>query len=165
MIHYYFGGGKGKTSAAVGACIRAAGAGMKCAVVQFFKNGTSSEISLLRRIGIDVFFCRFQGVNFFSKMSLQEREAVISTHNENLLTILSADYQFIVLDEFGDVPIKKAAKPELVEKVLTLPHTEIIITGHSQSELIASHADYITEFNCIAHPFQKGICARKGIEF
>ena len=55
MIHFYYGKGKGKTSAAVGACLRAVGSGMSCAMIQFLKNGSSSEIALLRKCGIDVF--------------------------------------------------------------------------------------------------------------
>ena len=55
MIHFYYGNGKGKTSAAVGACLRAAGSGLRCAVIQFLKNGSSGEIALLRKCGIDVF--------------------------------------------------------------------------------------------------------------
>ena len=81
MIHYYYGNGKGKTSAAVGACLRAAGSGRRCAVIQFLKNGTSSEVAVLRQCGIDVFACDFEGVRFFSKMTETERENVIHAHN------------------------------------------------------------------------------------
>lgn len=165
MIHYYFGSGKGKTSAAVGALIRAAGSGMRCAMVQFLKNGTSSEISVLKNCGIDVFACRFEGVRFFGQMNRTEQEAVIQTHNDNLRRILSDDYRMIVLDELSDAVIKHAAEPELVAAVLALPDTELIITGHKRAEMFIQCADYITEFQCIAHPFRNGVPARKGIEF
>lgn len=165
MIHYYFGSGKGKTSAAVGACVRAAGSGLRCAVVQFLKNGSSSEIEPLRRLGVDVFACTFEGVRFFSKMSEAEREAVIGTHNENLRRVLSGGYQMLILDELGDAAEKQAADPELIRAVLALPQTEIIVTGHKRSEQFMQCADYITEFNCIAHPYQNGQKARKGFEF
>ncbi|MBR3026460.1 MAG: cob(I)yrinic acid a,c-diamide adenosyltransferase, partial [Oscillospiraceae bacterium] len=72
MIHYYYGNGKGKTSSANGALIRAAGSGMNCALVQFFKNGTSSEIEILKKTGADVYFCDFQNKRFFSKMNDEE---------------------------------------------------------------------------------------------
>jgi cob(I)alamin adenosyltransferase len=165
MIHYYYGNGKGKTSAAAGACLRAAGSGLRCAVIQFLKNGTSSEITLLRRCGIDIFACDFQGIRFFSRMSAAEQERVILAHNENLRSVIAGAYQMLVLDELGDAVEKKAVDPELVHTVLTLPDTEIIVTGHRKLEQFMQCADYITEFRCIAHPFQNGQPARKGIEF
>lgn len=165
MIHYYFGSGKGKTSAAVGACIRAAGSGMQCAIVQCFKNGSSSEILLMRKCGIAVFTCNFEGVRFFSKMTESERQDVIRSHNENLRRVIAGQYQMIVLDELGDAINKKAVDPELVKSILSLSETEIIITGHSRTEQLITCADYITEFQCIAHPYQNGLTARKGIEY
>ena len=165
MIHYYYGEGKGKTSAAVGACLRAAGSGLRCAVIQFLKNGTSGEIVLLRQCGIDVFACDFKGVRFFSKMSEAERRTVILAHNENLRRVIADHYQMLVLDELGDAVMKNAVDAELVQTVLSLLDTEIIITGHKKMEQFMQCADYITEFRCISHPYQKGMKARKGIEF
>ena len=165
MIHYYYGNGKGKTSSANGALIRAAGSGMNCALVQFFKNGTSSEIEILKKTGADVYFCDFQNMRFFSKMNDEERAGVISSHNENLKKVLASDYDFIVLDEFGDAVLNNAVDAGLTDKILSLSGCEIIITGHTPCDRILGVADYITEFKCIAHPYQKGIKARKGIEF
>ncbi len=165
MIHYYYGDGKGKTSSANGALIRAAGSGMKCALVQFFKNGTSSEIGILKKIGADVYFCDFKNMRFFSKMNDEERVAVISSHNENLKKVLAADHDLIVLDEFGDAVLNNAADETLINEILSLSECEIIITGHATCDRILRVADYITEFKCIAHPYQKGIKARKGIEY
>ena len=165
MIHYYFGKGKGKTSAAAGACVRAAGSGLRCAMIQFLKNGSSSEVALLRKCGIDVFACDFEGVRFFGRMPAEEQQRVILAHNENLRRVITGAYQVIILDELGDAVQKHAVDTSLVEAVLALPDTEIIITGHKCVEQFMLCADYITEFQCIAHPFQKGQKARKGIEF
>lgn len=165
MIHYYYGNGKGKTSAAAGACVRAAGSGLRCAMIQFLKNGTSGEIPLLRSLGIDVFACDFEGIRFFSRMTEPEQQNVIRTHNENLRRVIAGSYQLIVLDELGDAAEKNAVDTELVTQVLALPQTEIIITGHHCSAYFLQCADYITEFRCIAHPFQNGLKARKGIEY
>ena len=165
MIHYYYGDGKGKTSSAVGALIRAAGSGMKCSLVQFFKNGTSSEIGIVKKTGAEVFFCNFENMKFFSKMNDEERAAVIRLHNENLKKVLAGSYDLIVLDEFGDAVLKNAVDESLVNDILSLSDCEIIITGHATCDRIIAKADYVTEFKCIAHPYQKGIKARKGIEF
>lgn len=165
MIHYYFGKGKGKTSAAVGACIRAAGSGLRCAVIQFLKNGSSSETVMLRKCGIDVFSCDFEGVRFFGRMTEQEQARVIREHNENLRRVIGGAYQMVVLDELGDAVQKNAVDAALVAAVLSLPDTEIVVTGHRRAEQFMQCADYITEFLCIAHPYQKGQKARKGFEF
>ncbi len=165
LIHYYYGDGKGKTSAAVGACIRAAGAGLQCAVIQFLKNGSSSEIGILRRLGIPVTACSFRRVRFFRDMSAQEQQAVISEHNANLQQLLSMKADFIVLDELGDAIRRQAVDPELVRQVLSLSDCEIIITGHKPVSEITEIADYITEFRSVRHPYEEGIEARKGIEY
>ena len=165
LIHYYYGDGKGKTSAAIGACIRAAGAGLQCAVIQFLKNGSSSEIGILRRLGIPVTACSFRGVRFFRDMSAQEQQSVISEHNANLQQLLSVKTDFIVLDELGDAIRRQAVDPELVRQVLSLADCEIIITGHKPVSEITEIADYITEFRSVRHPYENGIAARKGIEY
>ena len=165
MIHYYYGQGKGKASAAAGACLRAAGSGLRCAVVQFLKNGTSGEIAMLRSCGIDVFCCDFEGVRFFSRMTAQEQQNVIRAHNANLAHVIAGAYQMIVLDELGDAAAKHAVDAALVDAALSLPDTEIVVTGHACAERFLRCADYITEFRCIAHPFQKGQRARRGVEY
>lgn len=165
MIHYYFGNGKGKTSAAVGACIRAAGSGMRCAVIQFLKNGISGEVRPLRSLGISVLACDFAGVRFFRDMSPQEQAAVIQSHNENLRIALASDCEFLVLDELGDAVNKNAVDLSLVRALLADSARELIVTGHREAPLFLECADYITKFQCVAHPFQHGQTARRGIEF
>ena len=165
VIHYYYGNGKGKTSAANGACIRAAGAGMQCAVVQFLKNGSSSEITMLRSLGIPVYACSFQGVRFFREMTESEQRIVISEHNANLRRLIGMQADFMVLDELGDALRRNAVDRSLVNRILDLPDCEIILTGHKPVPEIMERADYITEFRSVAHPYQDGIAARKGIEY
>lgn len=165
MLQYYFGRGKGKTSAAVGACLRAAGNGIFCAVVQFFKNGTSGETEPLRQLGIPVFACDFQGTRFFRDMNAAEKAAVIRCHNDNLRRVLNADYRFLVLDELGDAVNRNAVDPALTAILLTRRECELIVTGHAETPLFSEHADFITEFRCIRHPYQNGVKARKGIEY
>ena len=164
MIHYYFGDGKGKTSAAAGACIRALGNGIKCAAVQFHKNGTSGEMLVLKNSGADVFACRGK-VGFFKNMTEEEIEMITRDHNENLGKVICGDYGLIVLDELGDSVDKKTSDIGLVSEILEKKDCEIIITGHKPIELFMSCADYITEFRCIAHPYKNGVKARKGVEY
>lgn len=164
MIHYYYGYGKGKTSAAAGACLRAVSAGRKCAVVQFHKDGSSGETVQLKRLGIDIYAC-FEGVGFFGQLNDEEKEKLISCHNDNLRKAADCGYDLIVLDELGDALSNNSVDVSLVEKLLKASGCELIITGHKPVELFMRSADYITEFRCEAHPFAKGIEARKGIEY
>ena len=165
MLHYYYGNGKGKTSAAIGACVRAAGQNMHCIVVQFLKNGTSGEIAFLRAYPIPVLCCSFTGTKFFRDMTPSEQQAVIADHNRNLQKILNEQYDLIVLDELTDALDRHAVDPALAEQILSKTGCEIIVTGHKAHPLLMNHADYITEFRCIAHPFREGQPAREGIEF
>ena len=165
MLQYYFGKGKGKTSAAVGACLRAAGNGISCAVIQFFKNGTSGETEPLRQLGIPVLACDFHGTRFFRDMNAEEQAAVIRCHNENLRKVLAENYRFLVLDELGDAVSRNAVDPGLVAELLSRRDCELIVTGHAETPFFSERADYITEFRCIRHPYQNGVKARKGIEY
>ncbi len=165
MIHYYYGDGKGKTSAAIGACIRAAGNGLHCVVIQFLKNGSSGEIPLLKQIGIPVRTCSFKGIRFFRDMNKDEQQTVIAEHNANLLEILQKQFDLVVLDELGDAIRREAVDPELVRAILSRHDCELIITGHTPVQILLQSADYITEFRCTAHPYQNGLPARKGIEY
>ena len=163
MVHYYYGNGKGKTSAAVGACVRAAGSGMRCAFVQFLKNGTSSEVSVLEKIGVQVLVCA-PCRTFFKRLTPGEQHAVTAVHNENIRRVLTEHFDFVVLDELGDAISRGAVDTALVAELLEMP-CELVITGHKPVSLLAGCADYLTEFCCIAHPFQKGTTARRGIEY
>ena len=164
MIHYYYGNGKGKTSAAVGACIRAFGNNFKCVFVQFMKNGSSGELSILRRLGIPVYTCG-QTVKFYRLMNADDKHKITEEQNANLTKLLNEKYDFIVLDELGDAVYRELLDIDLVMQLLTQSEAEIIITGHKSNTILMQQADYITEFQCKAHPYQKGIKARKGIEF
>ena len=76
MLHIYTGNGKGKTTAAVGLAVRACGAGLRVAVFQFLKNGSSSEISVLRSLpGMTVETCECCN-KFVFRMSEEEKSAV-----------------------------------------------------------------------------------------
>ena len=160
MIHYYYGNGKGKTSAAAGACVRAIGNGMKCAFIQFHKNGSSGEITALKRLGVEV--SAPSAAKFMRDMTEDEINALTAEHNRLLAAVLNKGYDLIVLDELGDAVKFGTVDKALVEKIKQ-EQGEVIITGHKES--LFPYADYITEFCCIAHPYQKGITARKGIEY
>lgn len=165
MIHYYYGNGAGKTTSAIGLTLRAADVYDPC-VVQFLKDGTSGEISALKKLGIPVFAVT-GGVKFFRSMTDEDKARITAEHNENLRRAFEKPYTFIMLDELGDAADLGLCDTDLVKSLLTsLPDTcEAVITGHRPTELFLDIADYVTEFVCHEHPYKKGIAARRGIEY
>ncbi|MBP5632233.1 MAG: cob(I)yrinic acid a,c-diamide adenosyltransferase [Clostridia bacterium] len=169
MIHLYYGDGKGKTSAACGLAVRSAGAGMRVLFTQFFKNGSSSENSILSGIeGIDVVMPgEYHGR--YKKMDDAQKNAVCENYRAFMSELIekAGDYDLIVLDEavsaygygmFGKEEFLSFLQKEGCER-------EIVLTGRSPLPELLALADYATEMKKVKHPFDRGITARKGIEF
>lgn len=169
LIHIYCGDGKGKTTAAVGLTLRSAGAGNRVVFTQFFKDGSSSEISLLRQIpGISVLHTKTVGG--FWKCMTTEQQAQASRDYTELFHIAcerAKNMDLLVLDEVisacnhGTVP-----EEALLEFLQNKPENlEVVLTGRNPSEALLAQADYVTEMKKIKHPFDHGVLARKGIEY
>ena len=171
MIHIISGNGKGKTSSAVGLAVRAAGADMKTAIFQFLKDGSSSEIGVLRSAnGITVRCCE-ECRNFLWEMDNDEKKAVTESQNRMLEEakdlIAGKAVDMVVLDEFfaayNTGTVDKALAEEIV---LSCPdRVELVLTGRDPAEVFCNAADYHSEILSVRHPYDKGISARKGIEF
>ncbi len=169
MIHLYHGHGKGKTTAATGLAVRAAGSGMKVLFVQFFKDGSSSEIgvlSSLENVDVlipDVFYGRF------AKMSDAEKEEIRRCYTETLSEVdRRADgYGLIVLDEsvsaYNYGMFEGGCLTDLLKRIGN--DIEIVLTGRDPAPELREAADYVTEMKKEKHPFDNGITARRGIEF
>lgn len=169
LIHIYCGDGKGKTTAAAGLSVRAAGAGRKVLFVQFFKDGTSSEIEALRRLGIDI---RVVGENFGFVWNMDEEEAARARRAyTGLLTDAERQsrdgYGLLVLDEIiSAVNCGMVPEQELLDFIACRPEgLELVLTGRDPSKALLEAADYVTEMKKIRHPFDEGIMGRKGIEY
>ena len=169
MIHLYYGEGKGKTTAACGLAVRAAGSGMRVLFTQFFKDGSSSEIKVLSSLpNVTVkhpalFFGRFKNMTEAQK---QQTEFCYTDFLRGIIE-LAAGYDLIVLDE-----IVSAYGYGLVEGVDLIgflkkegDQREIVLTGRGPSKELIDIADYATEMRKEKHPYDNGEIARKGIEF
>lgn len=153
MIHYYYGFGKGKTSSAVGAGMRAYGAGMSVLFVQFFKDNKSSERSVLP---FEVYPCpEFLPFNVGGEYKAFVKKAVEY--------IKISDSDVIILDEFADL-IPRFLLVDEMKSIFSFDK-EYIITGHNYLNELGDIADYVTRFEKIKHPYDSGVPARKGIEF
>ena len=171
MLHVYYGNGKGKTTAAVGLAVRAAGAGMNVLFMQFLKDGSSSEIGILQDIGnMRVITCKSCGGFVFS-MNDTEKETVCHEHDEMLKnaddSLKSHSAYMIVLDEFADAYDMGMLSTEKAEDLINkyADTNEIVVTGHSLPRFLSEKARYITLMQAEKHPFNDGISARKGVEY
>lgn len=169
MLHIYCGDGKGKTTAALGLALRAAGNNMKVHIVQFLKGCETSELNTLK--GVDnVTVSRLEkDCGFTFCMTDEEKCEVTHCHNELLLKAKSLlnDIDILILDEFNAAYECNLLDRSLAESIIfeNKDNKEIVLTGRNPDEKFTDKADYISEINCIKHPYQKGIDARKGIEY
>lgn len=164
----YTGNGKGKTTAAIGLGVRAAGAGLKVVMIQFMKGRRYSELDGLQPIknftvvqfGRDEFVCKEKPEQVdidFARKGLEYAKEIIQKNTHDLVILdeinVALDYRLIPLQEVLDIMQKKPEKLELV------------LTGrYAPSELI-KYADVVSEILEIKHPYQKGVTSRKGIDW
>ena len=168
MIHLYCGNGKGKTTAAVGLAVRAAGSGMRVLFVQFFKSGKSSEVTALEKLGI---VTAHPGVHYGRYKSLDDgkKAEVRDSYGELLDDVIAhtAEYDLIVLDEavstYGYAMINRERLTEFLR--LEGNRREIVLTGRNPLPELIELSDYVTEMKKVKHPFDGGTAARKGIEY
>ncbi len=169
MIHIYCGDGKGKTTAALGLICRHVGTGGKAVLAQFLKSLPTGELASLDRLGVPVYRNELPH-GFFPNMNEEMKSSVHEMHDQTLAEVTRLarlnECSLLVLDE-----LCAALSLGLIdrEKVLSLlddhGKAELVITGRDPEEELLSRADYITEMKLIKHPYEKGVLARKGIEY
>lgn len=167
MLHIYCGDGKGKTSASVGLAVRMAGAGMKVAFVQFMKGGETAELSSLSKIeNIDIMRCD-RDYGFFNTLSDSDKRELTDCHNKLIEKAFAGGYDGIIFDEFNFAYSHSLMDREKAKDLITANKDmiETAITGRDPAAEFTEIADYISEIKCVRHPYQKGVTARKGIEY
>ena len=171
FLHIYCGDGKGKTTAAIGLAVRAAGAGMRVHIIQLLKGSDSAELSVLRSIpGITLERCD-RNYGFVWNMTDEDRSNITRCHNSLLekgyALVRSGKADMLIIDEFNAAYRHGLLDREAAERFLTEKPgaAELIITGREPAEIFVDSADYVSEIKCVKHPYQKGINARRGIEF
>lgn len=169
LVHLYCGDGKGKTTASVGLAVRAAGSGMRVVFVQFFKNGVSGEISVLRTLSCVDVLCEERYFGRVSNMTETEKKesSLAYTSLFRRAAELAQKADLLVLDEIVSACNHGIVnEDELVRFLDTRPAAlEVVLTGRDPSREIVDRADYITEMCKRKHPFDEGIIARRGIEY
>ena len=169
LLHIYTGDGKGKTTAAVGLAVRAAGDGIPVLFVQFLKNLPTGEVESLRRLGVRVLRGK-AGEGFTGTMTKEELAESRRIHDWHLLAALEAarkgECGLLVLDEVMAALDLGLLDGEPLREFLDGPHegVEVVLTGRNPPQWLLERADYITEMKKLRHPFDRGIAARRGIE-
>lgn len=171
MLHIYYGNGKGKTTASVGLAVRAAGRNLRVLFAQFLKTEDSGERTTLRTIeNIDLVPCP-EKLKFVSQMSDEEkmlcRQHCRNVFDHSIRMALMGSYNMVIFDEiFIAIEHNMLPESELFDFLANVPkNIEVVLTGHNPSEKILALADYVTEMKKIKHPYEKGVPARKGIEY
>jgi cob(I)alamin adenosyltransferase len=166
-IHIYTGNGKGKTTAALGLAIRAAGAGLQVFLAQFVKGRQCSELNTLSRLSDQITVEQFGLPGFINgKPSVQDIEAARDGLEKVKSFILSGQFDMIIIDE-GNVAVTYGliSKQDLLDLIAMKPESlELVITGRGALPEIIDKADLVTEMKEVKHYFNQGVNARIGIE-
>ncbi len=171
MKHIYYGDGKGKTTAAIGLAVRAAGSKIKVLFVQFLKTEFSGERHILSHTeNVTLTFCPLELKFTFDmddKEKAQAAKIFKGIFDNAVTTALTEKYDMVVLDEvFEAINAHMLSESEVYEFITNAPSSmEIVMTGHNPPQKFMDCADYITEFKKIKHPYDRGITGRIGIEF
>ena len=169
LIHVYYGDGKGKTTAAVGQAVRAAGAGLRVLFFQFMKDNTSNERQILEKIPNVTCLPGKRHMKFYNQMNKEEK-AEYRRYNTKALDEIGkfcVNFDLLVLDEaVCAADLELLSEKKLIDFLRHKPRgLEVIMTGHHVSDAIFNEADYVTEMTKVKHPYDKGRTAREGIEF
>ncbi len=169
FVQVYTGNGKGKTTAAIGQAVRAAGAGFRTYIIQFMKEYPYSEINSLKTLEEWITIEQKGNDDFVYKNKLPSSEEILVAREalkkaENIM--LSGAFEILILDEvLVAVYFKLLTTGEIVSVIKNKPkEVELILTGRYCPREIEELADLVTEMKEVKHYYLKGILSRKGIE-
>ncbi|MGC1120073.1 MAG: cob(I)yrinic acid a,c-diamide adenosyltransferase [Candidatus Methanofastidiosia archaeon] len=169
LVHVYTGNGKGKTTAALGLAIRAAGHGLKVCMIQFMKGrinyGELETAKLIPNFEIK----QVGRPDFVSRENPDPEDIRLAQEGfEYAKTVISSgQYDMVILDEINvAMDFRLIPRHHVIALIKEKPETvELVLTGRECPPDIVEIADYVTEVLEIKHPYSKGVKARKGIEW
>lgn len=181
LVQVYTGPGKGKTTAALGLAMRAAGHGLRVCFIQFLKGGwESGERKAAPRLSPEIEIHAFGAAHWGDRSQADEdtpwwelppSEEDREQAREGMLfarrAVTGGDYDAVVLDEvLGAVSFGLISVKELLALICAKPPAvELILTGRDAPDEVLDAADLVTEMNAVKHPYTRGIQARRGIEY
>lgn len=168
LIIVHTGNGKGKTTAALGLLMRAAGQSFKCVMLQFIKRKGShyGEHASASKLGIELLSLG-DGFTWDTQNPEQDRTTAAAAWQICQDKILSGQYDLVVLDEINVAMHLGMLDVEPVLDVLRRKpaDTHVVLTGRDAPAEIVEISDLVTEMKEIKHPFNQGVYAQRGIEF
>ncbi|KJU71099.1 cob(I)yrinic acid a,c-diamide adenosyltransferase [Clostridium baratii] len=171
LIHIYCGDGKGKTTAAMGLGMRAAGRSKKVLLTQFLKSNKTGELNSIEKLS--EFFHVVKGVpakKFVWNMNEEEKLEVKKEHTNRFREVtkkaIEEEYDLLILDEIiATINRDFVMLSEVIDFLKNKPTgLEVVMTGRNPKEELIELADYVSEIKAIKHPYNKGIKSRVGIE-
>lgn len=172
MVIVYTGNGKGKTTAALGLCLRAVGHGNKICIIQFLKSDWQyGELKGIKRLAPDVVITPMGvgciGILDDDKPLEEHKRAAQAALKEAARIIREGEYDIVILDEITiAMHLKLIPVDDILSLIADRPTTvSLVITGRYADAKIIAAADLVTEMKEIKHPFQKGQLSRKGIDY
>ena len=165
------GPGKGKTTAALGTAMRAAGNGMRVLILQFLKGSWHyGELDAAEMLGPN-FVLKQMGRGFVkvggAETDPEDIRLVHEAWNEAREAIYSGEWDMVVLDEINYAISYGMLDPAIVAEALRdrPPMVHVILTGRNAHPALVELADTVTEMREVKHAYQKGILAQRGIEY
>ena len=181
LVHVITGDGKGKTTSSLGLALRAIGNNLKVHMIQFLKSGFTGELYSSKKLGFEIeqfgvdalkekqkHLQEFEDKTgaFVFQPDIKEKDAAMQGWEHAKKIIKSNDYDMLILDEINCV-LEKGLIPlnEVLEIVKEHGNVELVLTGRDAPKELMDAADYVNIVQRVKHPWQKGIIARKGIEY
>lgn len=166
-VQVYTGDGKGKTTAALGLAVRAAGAGLRVLFVQFVKGMEYSEMKALQRFADLITVRQYgRGCFIYGEPPAEDCAAAKAGLDDVRAALVSGEFDVVVLDEANiATSLGLFTVRELLEVIAARPTgVELVITGRDADPRVVAAADLVTEMREIKHYYQRGVQARVGIE-
>ena len=171
-VQIYTGDGKGKTTAAVGLAVRAAGNGYNVFMVQFLKGNKTGEIESAKRLAPFFNIFRFEKKRGFfwtlnAEEKIQLKQEVQNAYEFCKEVLKEEKCDILIMDEvMGALSNKLISEEQLLQLIENKPgNIELILTGRNAPKAIIDKANLVTEMKDIKHYYNEGIQSREGIEF
>ena len=172
LVLVYTGNGKGKTSAALGTAVRAAGYELKTLMIQFIKGSWYYGELDGARLLAPYFILEQMGKGFYKIIDddlpeEEHRKAAAAAVQRAIDVLQKREYDIVILDEINVALHEKLVSLDEVLRILEAkPEScHLILTGRNAHPKIIERADLVTEMREVKHPYQKGLMAQKGIDF
>ena len=172
LVKIYFGEGKGKSTSSMGRALVCAGEEKEVFVIQFLKGKMTGSLDYLKRLEPEIKVFRFEREEaFYEDLSDEEKQEekvnILNGYNFAKKVLSIGECDVLILDEIlASCNYGMVRETSVVEFLKNRPEKlEVVLTGRNPSETFLELADYVSEIHMRRHPYEKGIPARRGIEF